>query len=317
MSPLKGLKTGDTIVRESKNNTLPGIKNGKNYRVQHVKNGIAYVKGETGFLEEIDTQNARFWKIAATNSKSKQPEKPAPEIVPEPTPEPPKPEPIPVTPLPPPKPKPQVKKVEKVEAPKSKARKKSTRVFIARDHAPMVVNARIEKPMNIMEVKPGDTVKYIAGSYNKLKKGACYLVEDVCHEHFTLVNDPIHQRFSNTHYSAWIVVEKASQKEETAMEQKEGAPTVQEVIRNRGSEKYSDVMHTHGQMLKAIDHHKISAQRFAYISMVLHKVARLANGYGDDSDNLLDVSGYSELEREDLLRSIEAATAAPQEVKSE
>lgn len=300
MSSLKGLKTGDTIVRESKNNTLPGIKNGKNYRVQHVKNGVAYVKGETGFLEEIDMQNARFWKIAATNSKGGQVEVPAPELTPEPSK--PKPEPEP-TPPPPPKPKPQV---EKVEASKPKARKKSTRVFIARDHAPMVVNARIEKPMNIMEVKPGDTVKYIAGSYNKLKKGACYLVEDVCHEHFTLVNDPIHQRFSNTHYSAWMVVEKASQKEEAIMEQKEGAPTVQEVIRNRGSEKYSDVMHTHGQMLKAIDHHKISAQRFAYISMVLHKVARLANGYGDDSDNLLDVSGYSELEREDLLRSIEA-----------
>lgn len=73
---------------------------------------------------------------------------------------------------------------------------------------------------------------------------------------------------------------------------------VNQLIESRGGgHDYPTVMKDHGYMLEMLKHKDLSYERKAYLSMIFHKLARLMNGYGDDADNLLDIAGYSELER--------------------
>lgn len=70
------------------------------------------------------------------------------------------------------------------------------------------------------------------------------------------------------------------------------------LIENRGGGgQYEEVMTCHAHIMKSFKDKPISDVRLATMSMIAHKMARLACGYGDDDDNLKDIAGYAELER--------------------
>lgn len=81
---------------------------------------------------------------------------------------------------------------------------------------------------------------------------------------------------------------------------------VKEVIADRGSSNYSYIMRTQGEIVRLlIEGGNISPEREAYFNLVAHKLARLACGHGSDVDNLLDIAGYSELERQIAAKDLE------------
>lgn len=80
---------------------------------------------------------------------------------------------------------------------------------------------------------------------------------------------------------------------------------VDTLIESRGADKYADVMRDHGYMLEMLKRKDLSHERKAYLSMVFHKLARLLNSYGNENDNLLDIAGYSELERREAQKGKE------------
>lgn len=76
------------------------------------------------------------------------------------------------------------------------------------------------------------------------------------------------------------------------------------ILTSRGSDKYEEVMNLHGLLLNNLTKASnkadtLSPQNLAYFAMISHKLARLACGYGDNIDNLLDIAGYSQLQAGD------------------
>lgn len=78
--------------------------------------------------------------------------------------------------------------------------------------------------------------------------------------------------------------------------------SVNEVIESRGTSNYKDIMRIQGEIISSLEsgNKEIDVARKAYFNLVAHKLARLACGHGSDEDNLLDIAGYSELERRAL-----------------
>lgn len=74
--------------------------------------------------------------------------------------------------------------------------------------------------------------------------------------------------------------------------------TVEKLIEERGGGAgYAAIMKTTGDLQSVFKGQNITSERRAYLNILCHKMARLIHGYGDDDDNLLDIAGYSELER--------------------
>ena len=74
--------------------------------------------------------------------------------------------------------------------------------------------------------------------------------------------------------------------------------TVEGLINERGGGSgYRDIMRTTGELQGVFKDQDITSERRAYLNIICHKMARLIHGYGDDEDNILDIAGYSELER--------------------
>lgn len=77
--------------------------------------------------------------------------------------------------------------------------------------------------------------------------------------------------------------------------------TVERLIEERGGgESYTAIMKTTGDLQNVFKDKDLTSERRAYLNILCHKMARLIHGYGDDDDNLLDIAGYSELERRDV-----------------
>lgn len=77
-------------------------------------------------------------------------------------------------------------------------------------------------------------------------------------------------------------------------------PTLDSVLKSRGSEKFVEVMELHAQIAEKLIKEDHSYLEVAYMMMISHKLARLSCGYGDQHDNLIDIAGYSTLLSEAL-----------------